>query len=125
MSKKGKAMEKTEPDCIFCRIVRREIPCDIVYEDDKVLAFNDIEPKAPVHILIIPKDHISGVLELDEHHKELMGHILTVASNLAGEKEIDESGFRVVVNSGPDAGQAVFHIHFHLLGGRSLAWPPG
>ena len=118
-------MEKTEPDCIFCRIIRKEIPGDVVYEDDKVLAFNDIDPKAPVHILIIPKDHIPGVLDLDEHHKELTGHILAVASKLATEKGIDESGFRIVLNSGEDAGQAVFHIHFHLLGGRALTWPPG
>ncbi len=113
------------PECIFCKIVKGEIPGDIVYEDDKVLAFNDIDPKAPVHILIIPKEHISGVNDIDDKHKGLMGHILTIASKLASEKGIGESGFRIVVNSGKDAGQAVFHIHFHLLGGRPLAWPPG
>jgi histidine triad (HIT) family protein len=118
-------MEKTEPDCIFCRIVRKEIPGDIVYEDDNVLVFKDIDPKAPVHILIIPKDHIPGVLDLEERHKELMGHILIVASNLAAKTGIDESGFRIVLNAGEDAGQAVSHIHFHLLGGRALTWPPG
>ena len=118
-------MKKTEPDCIFCKIVRREIPGDVVYEDDNVLAFNDIDPKAPVHVLIIPKDHITCVTEIEDEQKELMGHLLTTACKIAEEKGIRESGFRIVVNSGEDAGQAVLHIHFHLLGGRALSWPPG
>ena len=118
-------MEETERDCIFCKIVKGEIPGDIVYQDDKVLAFNDIDPKAPVHVLIVPRDHIPGIADIEDEQKALMGHILSVASRIASEKGIGESGFRVVVNSGRDAGQAVLHIHFHVLGGRALSWPPG
>lgn len=112
-------------NCIFCKIVQGIIPSDKVYEDDKVLAFKDINPGAPVHLLIIPKLHIGSVNELNEEHKELIGHIFIIAKKLAKELGVDESGYRIVNNCGEDGGQTVQHIHFHLLGGRSLNWPPG
>jgi len=118
-------MKKTDPNCLFCKIIRKEIPGDVVYEDDNILAFNDISPQAPIHILVIPKDHISGINEIEETDKDVMCHILTIIRNIAQQKKLDKSGFRVVINSGRDAGQAVQHIHFHLLGGRAFAWPPG
>ncbi|KMT21647.1 histidine triad nucleotide-binding protein [Clostridium cylindrosporum] len=112
-------------DCIFCKIVQGEIPSAKVYEDDKVYAFNDISPAAPTHVLIIPKEHISSALEVDEKNSSLIGHIFTVANKIARDLGIDKTGFRIVNNCGEDGGQTVHHIHFHLLGGRSLQWPPG
>lgn len=112
-------------NCIFCKIVQGIIPSDKVYEDDKVLAFKDINPGAPVHLLIIPKLHIGSVNELNDEYKELIGHIFIIAKKLAKELGVDESGYRIVNNCGEDGGQTVKHIHFHLLGGRSLNWPPG
>lgn len=112
-------------NCIFCKIAKKEIPSRIVYEDDAVLAFEDIAPQAPIHILIIPKKHYSTLLELNEEDRELLGHILLIAKNIAEQKGIDKSGFRIVMNCNSDGGQTVFHIHFHLLGGRQMHWPPG
>ena len=112
-------------DCLFCGIVAGTIKANIVYQDDRVLAFHDIGPKAPVHVLIIPREHIAGVLALTDDDDAMIGHIFSVAGKLAKELGIAENGFRVVVNSGADAGQSVFHIHYHLLGGRKLGWPPG
>ncbi|MCR4396640.1 MAG: histidine triad nucleotide-binding protein [Candidatus Saccharicenans sp.] len=112
-------------DCIFCKIIRKEIPAAIVYEDDEILAFDDIRPQAPVHTLIIPKAHLPGLKEAEKEQAGLLGRILLQAGEIARLKGIDRSGFRVVVNSGPDSGQEVFHLHFHLLGGRRLGWPPG
>ena len=111
-------------DCLFCRIIKKELPSEIVYEDDTVLAFRDIKPAAPVHILIIPKRHISSLTDMTEEDEGAMGHVMFVASKLARDMGVSE-GSRVVVNCGKDAGQSVFHIHMHLLGGRSLGWPPG
>ncbi len=111
--------------CIFCEIINKNIPAEIVYEDEEILAFRDVDPRAPVHILIIPKKHIPGLPEIAEEDRELIGRICLAAAEIAGREEIDRSGYRLVVNSGPDAGQAVDHLHFHLLGGRSLGWPPG
>ena len=111
-------------DCIFCKIANKEIESDIVYEDDRAVAFNDINPHAPVHILVIPKKHIAGVAEAQDEDAELMGHLQLVAARLAKEKGVAE-GYRIVVNSGPLAGQSVMHLHYHLLGGRRLNWPPG
>lgn len=111
--------------CIFCDIINKKILADIVFEDDEIIAFRDVAPQAPVHILIIPKKHISGLSEVKESEKELLGRICLSAAEIAGREKIDRSGYRLVVNSGPDAGQAVDHIHFHLLGGRTLGWPPG
>jgi len=112
-------------DCIFCKIASGDIPGDVVYQDDRVIAVNDIDPKAPVHILIMPKKHIPSLNEIDDSNKDIMAHILTVAANLAKAKGVAEKGYRIVNNCGVQGGQSVEHIHFHLLGGRSLAWPPG
>ena len=111
--------------CLFCGIAGGEIPADVVYRDDSVLAFRDIDPKAPVHILIIPRKHIAGVMDLEEEDGAIMGQAMTVARRVAVESGVSESGFRIVVNTGRDAAQSVQHIHLHLLGGRALAWPPG
>jgi histidine triad (HIT) family protein len=112
-------------DCLFCGIVEGRIKGNIVYQDDSVVAFKDINPKAPVHILVIPRKHIGGVLELAADDGGVIGRIFAVAARLAREQGIAESGFRIVVNSGADAGQSVFHLHYHLLGGRRMTWPPG
>ncbi|MDI6785242.1 MAG: histidine triad nucleotide-binding protein [bacterium] len=113
------------PNCLFCKIISKEIKSNTIYEDEKVVAFLDINPKAPTHILIVPKKHISTILEMEEKDKELIGHIYWVANNLAINNSINQEGFRVVLNCNKDAGQEVFHIHFHLLGGRKFSWPPG
>lgn len=111
--------------CLFCEIIKGNILSKKVYEDDKVFAFEDINPQAPVHILIIPKEHIGSITDLSINNDSLMGYILRISNKIAEDKSVDKSGYRVVVNCGPDSGQAVFHIHFHLLGGRHLKWPPG
>ena len=106
--------------CVFCKIVNREIPAKVVYEDDKVMAFHDINPQAPIHILVIPKEHIPTVNDLEEKHRELIGHIFTVIKEIAKEMGIAESGYRVLVNCNRDGGQEIYHLHFHLLGGAPL-----
>lgn len=111
-------------DCIFCKIAAGEIPSNKAYEDDKVLAFYDLDPQAPVHILIIPKDHIGSAAEITAENSRIVAHIFEVAAKLAAELKLDQ-GWRVVTNVGKDGGQSVLHMHFHLLGGRSMAWPPG
>ncbi len=111
--------------CLFCKIISREIPAKIVFEDKKILAFNDINPQAPVHILIIPKKHIAKISDLEESDKGIISEIIFRANKIAKEKEIIESGYRLIINNNKDAGQEVFHIHLHLLGGRKLHWPPG
>ena len=112
-------------DCLFCKIIRGEIPSKKAYEDDKVYAFHDIRPGAPKHMLIIPKKHISGVNTISAEDAEIIGYSHLVAAKLAREHNLEESGYRTVYNVGPDAGQSVFHLHLHLLGGRPMAWPPG
>ncbi|MBO8159146.1 histidine triad nucleotide-binding protein [Thermosyntropha sp.] len=112
-------------DCIFCKIIAKDMPSKIVYEDDKVMAIEDINPAAPVHILIIPKKHIPSLDALNEDDLNIMGHIQLVASRLARELKIAENGYRLVNNCKEWGGQTVFHIHYHLLGGRPFAWPPG
>ena len=107
-------------DCVFCRIVDGQIPADIVYEDDAVVAFKDIKPAAPVHLLVIPKKHIPSLADVKEEDKELLGHIMLVTKKLAEENQLVERGFRLINNCGADGGQVVFHLHFHLLGGRKL-----
>lgn len=111
--------------CIFCRIVRKEIPSNIAYEDEHTLAFHDIDPRAPVHVLIIPRRHIEAVNHIQDGDVEVMGRLFHVARRLARELGVADSGYRMVVNNGPDAGQSVDHIHMHLLGGRAMQWPPG
>jgi len=112
-------------DCIFCKIVSGEIPSSKLFEDDQVIAFRDISPQAPTHILVVPKQHISGINELASADEALVGHVYGVITKLVKELGIDETGYRVVVNSGKDGQQSVPHLHFHVLGGRLLAWPPG
>jgi histidine triad (HIT) family protein len=112
-------------DCIFCKIASGEVPGDMVYRDERVIAINDIDPKAPVHILIMPKDHIPSLNDIDQEKSDLVGHIFMVAAKLASQKGIAKKGYRVVNNCGVEGGQSVEHIHFHLLGGRNMAWPPG
>jgi len=109
---------------IFAKIIDREIPADIVYEDDQVLAFRDISPQAPVHVLVIPKKPIESLAGMTEQDKALLGHLLWVARRIAADEGL-EDGYRVVANIGPDGGQAVPHLHFHILGGRQMKWPPG
>ena len=110
---------------LFLKIVRREIPADIVYETDEVLAFRDINAQAPVHILIIPKVLIRTINEIEPRHAELIGKLFLAAKEIAAQEGLSEEGYRVVMNCNEAAGQMVFHIHLHLLGGRPLAWPPG
>lgn len=113
-------------DCIFCKIAQGEIPSTKVYEDDLVLAFRDLDPQAPEHVLVIPKKHIASVMDFAEEDRELAAHILTVVvPKIARELGVADGGFRLVTNTGADGGQTVGHLHFHLLGGRSLTWPPG
>lgn len=111
--------------CIFCKIADKKIPAKLVYEDDKVVAFDDINPQAPTHTLIIPREHIATVNDLAPKHNELVGHMFQVAREIAKQKGIDASGYRSVFNCNRDSGQEVFHIHLHVLGGRRMSWPPG
>ena len=112
-------------DCLFCRIIAGAIPVQPVYEDDLVVAIQDISPQAPHHLLIIPKKHIATCLDIGEEDRELIGHVHRVAAQLARERGVADAGFRIVTNTNADAGQSVFHIHFHFLAGRHLQWPPG
>lgn len=112
-------------DCPFCRIARRELPAKILFETERVLAFEDIRPKAPVHVLVIPRVHFASLDEAPEGSEGLLGELLVAARRAAREKGVADTGFRVVLNTGPDSGQEVRHIHFHVLGGRRLTWPPG
>lgn len=118
-------MQMTEASCIFCKIARHEIPAKTVFEDNEMVAFEDLRPQAPVHILVIPKRHIARISDLTEDDSLLAGKLVTVANAIARSKKIHESGYRVVLNCNKDAGQEVFHIHAHLLGGRRFSWPPG
>jgi histidine triad (HIT) family protein len=111
-------------DCLFCKIVGGQIPADLVYEDERILAFRDISPQAPLHVLIVPRKHVATLNDADEQDRELLGHILLTAKGIAAENGV-QGGYRVVNNCGEPAGQSVFHIHFHLLGGRPMGWPPG
>jgi histidine triad (HIT) family protein len=112
-------------DCLFCKISAESIPSEKVYESDTLFAFNDINPQAPTHILIVPRVHHATLLDIEEGDHEVMGSIISVGNQLAKERGLDKSGYRLVVNCGEGAGQSVFHIHFHLLGGRPMQWPPG
>jgi len=112
-------------DCIFCRIARGELPANLAYEDDDVVAFHDLQPQAPTHILVIPKQHFSTLLDVSEEQTDLLGKLQLTAVEIARQQGLDKEGFRVVTNCLASAGQSVFHIHVHLLGGRAFSWPPG
>jgi len=112
-------------DCLFCKIAKGEIPASVVYEDDRVLAFNDINPQAPTHVLVIPKRHIASLNDLKAGDDQLTGELVRRAAAIAAARRIAASGFRTVFNTTREAGQTVFHVHLHLLGGRNMAWPPG
>jgi histidine triad (HIT) family protein len=111
--------------CLFCNIVARKTPAHLVFENEHVLAFTDIRPVAPTHVLVIPKRHIVGVHEATPADREMMGHLMLAARDVAEELGLAGTGYRLVVNQGPDAGQSVLHLHCHVIGGRSMAWPPG
>jgi histidine triad (HIT) family protein len=112
-------------ECLFCGIIQGKVKGDVVYQDDSIVAFKDINPKAPVHILVVPRKHIATLTDLEPADGAVIGAIFTVAGKLAEERGIAQKGYRVVVNCGADAGQTVFHLHYHLLGGRRMSWPPG
>ena len=114
-----------DPDCLFCKIVGGEIPSTKVHEDDVIIAFRDIAPRAPTHILVVPRDHIGSVADLTEEHGPLLGRLFATAASLARSEGIADAGYRVVSNVGRWGGQTVDHLHFHLLGGRAFDWPPG
>lgn len=114
----------TEKDCLFCRIARRQLETPLVYQDERVVVFRDINPQAPIHLLVIPRKHVATVLEIEDSDESLTGHMILVARNMAKQEKL-ESGFRIVMNTGSGAGQTVFHLHAHVLGGRSFRWPPG
>ena len=111
-------------DCLFCKFAKKEIPTTIIYEDDQVLAFNDIRPQAPTHIIIIPKKHIAMISDAPDSDKNLLGHLMLTAKKIAADAGL-EKGYRLVMNCNEHGGQTVFHIHLHLLGGRHMQWPPG
>jgi histidine triad (HIT) family protein len=111
--------------CLFCRIAAGEIPSQQVYSDERVYAFRDIKPAAPCHILVIPRKHVNSINDATDDDQALMGHMMLVARRIAAEQGVAESGFRLVINTGADGGQTVFHIHLHILAGRQFSWPPG
>ena len=112
-------------NCLFCRIIEKKVPAKIVFEDALCLAFEDVNPQAPVHTLVIPKKHLPTLLDLKEEDESLMGHLIGIANKIAKDKGIAERGFRLVTNCNPESGQTVYHIHLHVLGGRIMHWPPG
>ncbi|MDZ4857154.1 MAG: histidine triad nucleotide-binding protein [Nitrospirota bacterium] len=112
-------------ECIFCKIVAKTIPAALVYEDDLVVAFDDVNPQAPTHTLVIPRRHVVSIAELQDSDVELLGRLMLAGNTIARQKGIADAGYRVVVNTGAHGGQSVFHLHLHILGGRHLAWPPG
>ncbi len=115
----------TDQDCLFCKILEGGIPADIIYESDSAIAFRDVNPQAPVHVLIIPREHIATINDLDTDDAVMVGRLFMAAKEIARDEGLADDGYRVVMNCNAAAGQTVFHLHLHLLGGRSLAWPPG
>ncbi len=114
-----------DTSCIFCKIASGAIPATFLHEDDAVVAFGDLNPQAPHHVLIIPREHVVSLASATDGHTEVLGRLLRVAAEIAERLGVTDSGYRTVINTGPDGGQSVFHLHVHLLGGRPLAWPPG
>ena len=111
--------------CIFCKIIQREQPAKIVYEDDQVVAIEDIRPQAPVHLLVMPRKHVPSLKEAEDSDEPMLGHLFTVVAQLARERQLEARGYRTVINNGLWAGQTVYHLHVHVLGGRTFHWPPG
>jgi histidine triad (HIT) family protein len=114
-----------EDNCLFCKIVSGAMGTTFIHEDDRVIAFDDINPQAPHHVLVVPREHMDSLNDVSKGDEPLIGHLFRVAAQIADQRGIGEAGFRTVINTGPEAGQSVQHLHLHLLGGRSLAWPPG
>lgn len=114
-----------DQNCIFCKIIDKKIAAKLVHEDDLAIAFEDINPQAPAHLLIVPKKHVPDIHSMSQADREMVGHLFFVAQNLAEKRGLERNGYRMVINNGRDAGQTVFHIHLHLLSGRPFAWPPG
>src|SRR5512139_798419 len=114
-----------EQNCIFCKIIEKKIPARLVHEDDMAIAFEDINPQAPTHILIVPKKHVADIHSMKKEDREMIGHLFFIAQIIAEKQGLEREGYRLVINNGRDAGQAVFHIHLHLLSGRTFSWPPG
>lgn len=112
-------------NCLFCRIIAGEVSADVVYEDERCIAFRDTNPQSPVHLLVVPRDHMESLDEATQKDEALLGHLLRVAARVANEQGLSESGYRTVINTGAGAGQSIFHLHVHVLGGRQLSWPPG
>jgi len=112
-------------DCLFCKIIRKEIDCDIVYETDNVLVFKDVNPKAPVHFLMVPKKHISSIMEIKKLDCSIIKEMMEIVAKIAKSFELDKDGFRLITNTGSGAGQSVEHLHFHIMGKRKFGWPPG
>jgi histidine triad (HIT) family protein len=115
----------TEQSCLFCRIVAQEIPSDLVHQDDRAIVIRDLNPQAPTHLLVIPREHIESLDDASQKDEALLGHLLRVAARVANAEGSGESGYRAVINNGAGAGQSVFHLHVHVLGGRTMNWPPG
>jgi histidine triad (HIT) family protein len=113
------------PACIFCKIIEKKVPSKIVFEDDAVVAFEDVNPQAPVHLLVVPRKHIPEIHSMTESDRELIGHLFFTATKIADERGLDSKGYRMVINNGAGAGQTVFHLHLHILSGRRFSWPPG
>lgn len=116
---------RSDPNCIFCKIIEKKIPSKIVYEDESVAAFEDANPQAPVHLLIVPKKHFPDIHSMNDADRELIGHLFLTAKKIADDKGLDGKGYRLVINNGAGAGQTVFHLHLHILSGRRFIWPPG
>jgi histidine triad (HIT) family protein len=116
---------RLDPSCIFCKIIEKKIPAKILHEDEYAMAFEDLNPQAPVHSLIVPKEHITDIHSITVADREIIGHLFFVAKTIASKKGLQRSGYRMIINNGRDAGQTVFHIHLHLLSGRAFSWPPG
>lgn len=115
----------SDPSCIFCKIVGKKVPAKIVYEDDMTFAFEDVNPQAPIHILVVPKKHIPDIHSMTENERNLIGHLFFTAKKIADLKGLGPEGYRMVINNGAGVGQTVFHIHLHILSGRRFSWPPG
>ena len=115
----------SEPNCLFCRIINAEIPAEVVHQDDDAIVIRDINPQAPTHLLVIPKEHIESLDDASRKHEPLLGHLLRIAARMANAEGLTEGGYRTVINNGAGAGQSVFHLHVHVLGGRPMNWPPG